>query len=705
MGGAAGWRPSARLLVHARWNRFRVVAFAAIALAATTGHAAESGRGFQLDLGIDTAVHDAFGAENLRARVSWAERQPSFELRADGLRLPEPVGRIRDLHLSCPRVDLTAERLACAQASLSARAPGWRLDAATLSFDWDRIAGGVHFSLPWPDLFEGRGQVAGSIEAAGVHLDLDLAGIDLQTLIRSGLIPFELPVAVESGRASLSGHIDTRGRVPAVRGRVALSDLTFSDDSGLHAGEAVAFAGSLGHGTDGSEIQLRFTDGAVFFDPWFLDFAEVGPVDFAVSGLRLGPPGGVDDRDVRARSAALNLGDHAELHGEDLLYARGRLKQGEIAWAGHRLDIVGEWLARPLLAGTVLGRTRFQGEAQGRLHIAEGRPRAAEAHWQGLDMRDEGGRFALDGSAGALDWRDDAAGAESRVSAMAGEIYGLPVGAFDARLRLEPRGFLLLEPLFIPMLDGGPGVDALHVTVGPDGPEVEFEGGLRAMSLELLTEALGWPRFAGKLAGIIPRVSYGLYGLRVDGRMLLQVFDGEVVFSGLRIRDLFGVAPILEVSADVRRLELELFTRAFDFGRVEGRLSGRVDDLMLVDWQLQRMRLALNTPLDDPGRRRISQRAVENLTAIGGGIQGALSMVFLRFFEDFSYRQLGFSCALDGEVCVVEGVADGPDGSFVLVQGGGLPRIEVIGHNRRVDWPELMRRLEAVREGPPPVVQ
>ncbi|TVP82924.1 MAG: hypothetical protein EA346_01645 [Thioalkalivibrio sp.] len=684
------------------WSRMLVVT--AMALAVTLGHAADGSRGFQLDLDIDTAVHDAFDAENLRARVSWVERQPSFELRADGLRLPEPVGRIRDLHLSCPRVDLTTARLACAQARLSATAPGWHLDAAMLAFDWDRSAGRVHFSLPWPGLFQGRGRVAGAIEAAGVRVDLDLAGIDLHALIRSGLMPAELPVTVESGLAALSGQIDTRTRVPAVRTNLALSGLTFTDDAGLRAGEAVAVEGSLRHGGDGSEIQLRFTDGAVFFDPWFLDFAEVGPVDASVSGLRFGPAE-MGTKDLHAVSAQLTLGDHAEVHGADLRYAGGKLEQGDIAWEGHRLDVVGEWLAQPLLAGTVLGRTRFQGEARGALSVADGRPRAAWAHWQAFGMKDEGGRFALEGSVGQLDWRDDKAGADSRIFAAAGEIYGLPVGAFDARLRLEPRGFVLLEPLFIPVLDGGPSVDTLQVTVGPDGPEVEFDGGLRAMSLELLTEALGWPRFAGKLAGIIPRVFYDTDGLRVDGRLLVQVFDGEAVFSGLRIRDLFGVAPVLEVSADIRRLELELLTRAFDFGRVEGRLSGRVDDLMLVDWQLQRMRLVLNTPLDDPGRRRISQRAVENLTAIGGGIEGALSMVFLRLFEDFAYRQLGFSCALDGEVCVAAGVADLPDGSFVLVQGGGLPRIEVIGHNRRVDWPELVRRLNAIREGPPPVVQ
>jgi hypothetical protein len=221
--GAAGWRPSGRWLVHARWTGFGVLAFTAIALAVATGHAADSGGGLQLELDIDTAVHDAFAAENLRARVSWVARQPGFELRADSLRLPEPVGRIRDLYLSCPRVG--PER---GQAGLCAGQPeregaGLAFRRCGAGFDWDRSAGKVHFSVPWPGLFQGRGRVAGSIESGGLRLDLDLAGIDLQALIRSGLIPATLPVTVESGVAALSGQVDTRRQVPAVRGHLALS--------------------------------------------------------------------------------------------------------------------------------------------------------------------------------------------------------------------------------------------------------------------------------------------------------------------------------------------------------------------------------------------------------------------------------------------------------------------------------------------------
>lgn len=107
----------------------------------------------------------------------------------------------------------------------------------------------------------------------------------------------------------------------------------------------------------------------------------------------------------------------------------------------------------------------------------------------------------------------------------------------------------------------------------------------------------------------------------------------------------------------------------------------------------------MRTPDKDPGRRRISQRAIDNLSAAGNGLGTAPSVFFLRFFEDFSYRRLGFSCHLRAEVCHAAGVREWSEEAFLLVEGGGLPRIDIIGHNRLIDWPELVRRLAASREG------
>ena len=122
-----------------------------------------------------------------------------------------------------------------------------------------------------------------------------------------------------------------------------------------------------------------------------------------------------------------------------------------------------------------------------------------------------------------------------------------------------------------------------------------------------------------------------------------------------------------------------------------------IEKIVLVDWTPRRMNLVLATPEEDPGHRRISQRAVDDLTEIGGGLQAALSAPFLRLFDDFPYRRLGIGCALEGDRCRMSGVADRADGSFVLVEGRGIPRLQVIGYTREVDWPVLIERLQAVR--------
>jgi hypothetical protein len=337
--------------------------------------------------------------------------------------------------------------------------------------------------------------------------------------------------------------------------------------------------------------------------------------------------------------------------------------------------------------------------------VVRGRLVAVDLRPSGVGLTDAAGRYGVQGLQGSLSWREAGPAPPSVLSAAGASLYGLPLGRFLLPFELGPRSLRLLEPVEIPVLEGGLRAEVLAVRMGPEGPEVEFEGGLRALSLDRATEALGWPRFSGIVAGVVPRVRYDRGELRVDGRLLLRVFDGEVVLRDLRVRDLFGPAPTLSMSGEVRRIELDLLTQAFDFGRIEGRLSGRLDDLVLVGWQPVQMSLDLRTPREDPGRRRISQRAVENLTEIGGGMQAAMSTAFLQLFEDFPYRRLGLGCELEGGVCRLSGVADRPDGSFLLVEGTLLPRLDVVGHRRIVDWPELLRRVNAARAGGSAVVE
>ncbi|MEN9461378.1 MAG: hypothetical protein RIS84_1398, partial [Pseudomonadota bacterium] len=47
---------------------------------------------------------------------------------------------------------------------------------------------------------------------------------------------------------------------------------------------------------------------------------------------------------------------------------------------------------------------------------------------------------------------------------------------------------------------------------------------------------------------------------------------------------------------------------------------------------------------------------------------------------------------------------DAPNG-YYIVKGGGLPRIDVIGYNKRVNWNELLNRLKAVTKLEKPIIK
>ena len=90
-----------------------------------------------------------------------------------------------------------------------------------------------------------------------------------------------------------------------------------------------------------------------------------------------------------------------------------------------------------------------------------------------------------------------------------------------------------------------------------------------------------------------------------------------------------------------------------------------------------------------------SMSAVSDGTGVAlTGIQGML----IGFFDDFGYGRIGISCRLANEVCEMGGLRSAGN-TFTIVEGAGLPRLTVIGHNRRVDWPTLIERLAAVGTG------
>jgi hypothetical protein len=217
----------------------------------------------------------------------------------------------------------------------------------------------------------------------------------------------------------------------------------------------------------------------------------------------------------------------------------------------------------------------------------------------------------------------------------------------------------------------------------------------------LLGRALGWPEFSGTLSGSIPDLQLSRGVVTLGGNLEASVFDGHIVVRDLQLRDPLGKFPRLYASIDVENLDLELVTNTFSFGMITGRLSGQVKDLETFDWMPEAFDARFYTPPGDKSKHRISQRAVTNLSSIGGGSGGgvaaALQGGFLKFFDSFGYDRLGLSCRLANDVCTMRGVESAP-GGYYIVKGSGLPRINVIGSQSRVAWTRLVRQMGAIME-------
>ena len=309
------------------------------------------------------------------------------------------------------------------------------------------------------------------------------------------------------------------------------------------------------------------------------------------------------------------------------------------------------------------------------------------------DPRD---RLALVGVDGWVGWDEFGPGSDLSWNSL--ELYGLPMKRSRLEMRADAKGVHLERPLRLPLFDGAIVIDQLAWSPMDEAlPGFGFDARIEPLKLSELTRALEWPEFGGVLSGRFPGVVFVDEILKVTGGIDVQAFAGQLRLTELAIERPFGTLPALSAQVEISRLDLLELTGTFNFGRMEGQLSGWMRDLRLLDWRPVAMDARIFTHEDAP-RRRISQRAVENLTDLGGGGGALITGTALRVFKDFPYRRAGLACRLSNNICHIDGVARHDSGGFYIVEGRALPRLDIVGHRRLVDWPQLMRQLEAVVE-------
>jgi len=313
------------------------------------------------------------------------------------------------------------------------------------------------------------------------------------------------------------------------------------------------------------------------------------------------------------------------------------------------------------------------------------------------------GRFALTGLAAHI--VPGANGVDSRFSWRGLLFQRINLGGGEAGVKVEQGQISLDQPLRLNVLGGVLALQDLNVQLPGNvqdavrEPEIRLYATLEGLDMERLTRALGWPTFGGSVSGKIPGVTLNEGVLAVEGEIEFDVFDGQILLTGLRVERPFGVLPSLAANLQVNNLDLQQLTSTFSFGSISGRMSGFVHDLRMLDWKPVAFDAWLGTPEKEGGSQQISRQAVNKLTNIGGGsATAALTGPFMKLFNNFSYKRLGLGCTLHNNICQVRGLDD--DASSVLImEGAGVPKVMIRAYNRKMDWPTLLGGLTAATEG------
>jgi hypothetical protein len=320
---------------------------------------------------------------------------------------------------------------------------------------------------------------------------------------------------------------------------------------------------------------------------------------------------------------------------------------------------------------------------------------------QDLFIDDTHERYSLSGVTANISLADQKAPAESGLHWGGMSLYRLDFGPGAIKFESSGKNIRVVDWQDVEILDGTLQINNLRLNnVGTSDFELFLDGLLTPVSMQVFTQAIGWPLFSGKLSSVISGLKYSHNKLDIDGDILVRVFNGDVTLRGLQIQDIFSDYATLTTDIEVNGLDLEQLTDTFAFGKIEGSLSGRMERLKLEDWQPAYFEATFASPGDDGRPHRISQKALENLNQIGGGLSGTLSNGFLRFFPSYSYGRIGFSCRLSNGICELGGVEETADGFYLLTRGGILPPwVEVRGAGRSIKWDDLIGGLKRIAEG------
>jgi hypothetical protein len=699
--------PSRRIRLSRGWHergRLKCAALAALLAIAMPAAAVERIRLRAAQVAVGGASVQQLDAQ---LAIESATRS-TLTLHTGGVQLPAAIasqvdanaGALNGITLQCRDMLIRTPKLACPALRVTLHTSRWRdlAIAARLDFDTAKLALQARGDGPPIAGVTPRFDFSGTAGQWRANVDLPAAQVTAWLpVLRTWLaLPADITV---SGKAGMAIQATGHDSLIDLDAQIALTDGGFQNAAYTWAGEKLAVNARIKAALREPltfDVQLSGDHGQSLTGPVLLNF-DKNPLQLRLRGAFTSQAVRIESFDSQQKDLAHITGS-AQLGLAPFSVAAAQINAREIHFPAAYASYL-----QLSLATTPFNQLTTRGTVAAQLRMAANQPVALTLGVDDLALSDAAQHLDVTGVKAELHWASGDAEPE-RPSWLAWD-SARGWGMEGARSRLDfathDRDFRLLQPARLPLFDGALRINTLAVRkLGLPDMAGDFDAVIEPISVTPIAKALGWPEFAGTLSGRIPGVTYRNRELSLQGDVDAQVFDGRVTASHLRVRDPFGDWPRLYADITARNLDLELITRTFEFGSITGRLD--VDALGLETFGTSPVAfdLKVGTPRNDRSRHRISQRAVQNLSKIGGGgATAALQSGLLRFFEQFGYSRLGLGCRLRDDVCQMSGI-EPVSGGFYLMKGSGIPKLDIIGHNGRVAWLVFLSQVRDAMANP-----
>src|SRR4051812_47528898 len=405
-----------------------------------------------------------------------SDKRTRIDLRAAAVELPDPIGRLTSVALTCDAPLFADPRFGCEAGRLSGRGGPAGVVDTKITFETDLKSGVSQFAGSGLSLAGTTAAFEGRLDAQGWTAKARTGTTSIPALRKFAKPWFELPADFTvAGNVAVEGSISDRGKGVIADIAATLANAQFTNVAGDIVGEKLGFVMKARveprEKETGLTLDVSGDAGQAFLSVLFFDFDK--------NALHFQSRGALRGSALEFETLHLVQADLADITGSGRLDLAPEVPAftGDLAIAKLEFPAAYSTYMANVLASSLLGDLATRGRVSGEVSVRDNGVIALHLVPKDLELKDNKGRLYLKEVNGDVSWAPAGETRASRLSWSEGGAYGLSGGAATLDFLTYGMNFALTRPTKLPVFDGAIDIQRFAMgNLGADDMEVAFKG-------------------------------------------------------------------------------------------------------------------------------------------------------------------------------------------------------------------------------------